>query len=41
MSKVELKHMHDDEVADIGNLTVRVYYKALNLEHQMKDFFYN
>lgn len=31
--------MHDDKQTDIGNLTVRVYCKALNLD-QEKDIFY-
>lgn len=31
----------DKEETDIGNLTVRVYYKALNLEDQVKDILYN
>lgn len=33
--------MHDDkEETDMGNLPVRIYYKALNLEDQVKDVFY-
>lgn len=34
--------MHDDkEKTDVGNLAVRVCYKGLNLEHKVKDNFYN